>query len=131
MLLFTENYRFSHLVKAELWPEKAYCRSVLTANETAATTYNVGTILGKVTATGKYKVCVQNASDGSQTPAGLVLADYTVAAATDTKVLVLVKGPAAVSSGALKFDASFGTQAQKDTAIASIEALGVQVLATV
>jgi len=130
-LLFTENYRFSHLVKAELWPEKAYCRSVLTVNEAAASTYNVGTVLGKVTATGKYKICVQSASDGSQTPVGLVLADYTVAATTDTKVLVLTKGPAAVSSGALKFDASFTTQPQKDAAIASIEALGIQVLATV
>jgi hypothetical protein len=131
MLLFTENYRFSHLVKAELWSEKAYCRSVLTVNEATASTYNVGTILGKVTATGKYKICVQSASDGSQTPVGLVLADYTVAATTDTKVLVLTKGPAAVSSGALKFDASFTTQPQKDAAIASIEALGIQVLATV
>jgi hypothetical protein len=130
-IVSTETFRFSHLVKAELWPEKAYCRTVAVANEAAAKTYAVGTVLGKVTASGKYKICVQNAADGSQTPAALVLADYSVAATTDTKVLTLTRGPSGISKAALVLDASFGTQPQKDAAYASIEALGIMVLEAV
>lgn len=128
MLIATENFRFSHLVKFELFPEKAYCRTLVTANEAAAKTYAVGTVLGKVTASGKYKICVQNAADGSQTPAALVLDDYTVAAATDTKVLTLTRGPSGISKAALVLDATFDNQTKRDAAYASIEALGIQVL---
>ena len=127
-LIATETFRFSHLVKAELWPEKAYCRTLVTVNEAAAKTYAVGTVLGKVTATGKYKICVQSAADGSQTPAALVLADYSVTAATDTKVLTLTRGPAAVSKAALALDSSFDNQTKKDAAYTSIEALNIMVL---
>lgn len=127
MLIATDTFRFSHLVKYELFPEKAHCREVLTANETAAKTYAVGTLLGKVTATGKYKICVQNAADGSQTPAALVLGDYSVAAATDTKVLALVSGPAGVSKAAIVFDASFDLQAERDAAYATLSGLGIRV----
>lgn len=127
-IIATETFRFSHLVKFELFPEKAYCRTLVTVNEAAAKTYAVGTVLGKVTASGKYKICVQNAADGSQTPAALVLADYSVVAATDTKVLTLTRGPSGVSKAALVLDATFDNQTKRDAAYASIEALGIQVL---
>ena len=127
MLIATENFRFSHLVKYELFPEKGHCRTVVTANEAAAKTYAVGTVLGKVTATGKYKIAVQTAVDGSQTPAALVLADYSVAAATDTKVLTLTSGPSGVSKAALVLDATFDNQTKKDAAYAAIDALGIRV----
>lgn len=130
-LIATETFRFSNLVKAELWPEKAYCRTVAIVNEAAAKTYAVGTVLGKVTATGKYKIAVQTAVDGSQTPAALVLADYSVAATTDTKVLTLTRGPAAISKGALALDSTFDNQTKKDAAYAALEALGIMVLETV
>lgn len=126
-ILGTENFRMSHLVKKELWPELAYNRLVVTVNEAAAKSLVVGSVLGKVTATGKYKVAVQTAVDGSQTADAIVIQDTSVAAATDTKVLVLVKGPAIVSKAALVLDATYDLQAEKDAVYAALEAKGIQV----
>lgn len=126
-ILGTENFRMSHLVKKELWPELAYNRLVVTVNEAAAKSYVVGTVLGKVTATGKHKIAVQTAVDGSQTADAIVIQDTSVAAATDTKVLVLVKGPAIVSKAALVLDATYDLDAEKAAVYAALEAKGIQV----
>ena len=93
----TDTLRKSNLVKQELFPEQGYNYDAVTVNEATAKTYAVGTVLGKVTATGKYKICVQTAADGSQTAAALVVGDQSIAATTDTKVLALVRGPASLS----------------------------------
>ena len=127
----TDTARVSNLVKHELWPETGFCRKVVTVNEATAKTYAVGTVLGKVTADGKYKIAVQTAVDGSQTAAAIVIDDYSIAATTDTKVLVLIKGPAEVSQGALVLDASYDLDAEKDAVYASLEALNINVLTTV
>ena len=127
-LIATQTYNLSHVLKQELWPEHAYCREVLTCNEAAAKTYAVGTVLGKVTATGKWKICVQNAADGSQTPAAMVMEDKSVPITTDTKVLALTRGPAMVSKSALVLDASFDLQAEKDALYAALDAKGIIVL---
>lgn len=121
-LIATEGLRYSNLVKQELWPEHGYCREVITVNEATAKSYVVGTVLGKVTATGKFKIALQAAADGSQTPAAVSTAEYAIPAATDTKILALTRGPALVSKYGLQLDASFGTQAQKDAAYAALEA---------
>lgn len=124
----TEARRFSNLVKEELWPNKGYCRAVVTVNEATAKEYVVGTALGKVTVGGKYKIAVQNAADGSQVVDALVLQEVSVAAATDTKVLVLVKGPAEVSKFGIVLDASFDLDAEKNAAYAALEAKGINVV---
>ncbi len=123
--------RVSNLVKHELWPETGYCRKVVTVNEAAIKTYQVGTVLGKVTADGKYKIAVQTAVDGSAVADAIVLGDYTIAATTDTEVLVLIKGPAEVSQGALVLDATYNLDAEKEVVYASLEAKGINVLTTV
>lgn len=125
-----DTARLSNLVKHELWPETGYCRKVVTVNEAGAKTYQVGTVLGKITASGKYIVSVETAVDGSEVPAAIVMDDYSIAATTDTSVLVLVKGPAEVSKGALALDASFDDDTKKAFAYASLEALGINVLET-
>jgi hypothetical protein len=62
--------RISSLMKMSDTPERfEFHTDVVTANEAAPITYNLGTVLGKVTATGKYVACVRTAADGSQTPA--------------------------------------------------------------
>ena len=127
----TDTLRKSNLVKQELFPEQGYNYDAVTANEAAIKTYAVGTVLGKVTASGKYKICVQTAVDGSQTAAAVVVADYSIAATTDTKVLAMVRGPAIVSKDALVLDASHDLQAEKDAIYASLTALGVLVAPTV
>ena len=130
-VIATDTPRFSNLVKHELWPETGYCRKEVTANEAAIKTYAVGTVLGKVTATGKYKIAVETAVDGSKVAAALVLNDYSIAAATDTKVLTLIQGPAEISKGALVLDATYDDDTKKNAVYASLEALGINVLTTV
>jgi hypothetical protein len=124
--LYTENKRYSHLVKQELFPESAYNRAVVTYNGTAGN-LTIGTVLGKVTANGKYKICVQTAVDGSQVADAVLLQDVTVALNTDTKLLVMIKGPAVISKAALVLDATHDLQAEKDAIYAALEAKGIQV----
>ena len=127
-VIATDTLRLSHLVKKEQFTEVGYCREVVTVNEAAAKTYAVGTVLGKVTADGKYKIAVQTATDGSQVAAAIVLEDKAVAATTDTKLVVMVRGPASISAGALVLDATYDLAAEKAAVYAAFEAKGIQVL---
>lgn len=124
--LFTENKRFSNTVKAELWPELGYTRAVVTYNGTAGEKI-IGTVLGKVTSGGKYKVAIQTAVDGSQTPDAILIEDKTMVLNTDTQVLVLLKGPAVVSKTALTIDASFTAGALLTGVYTTLEGKGIQV----
>ena len=47
-LIGTDTYRFGHVVKHEYEPALAYCRDVVTANESGAKTYAIGTVLVKL-----------------------------------------------------------------------------------
>lgn len=123
----TEGLRYSNLVKYELNPAMAYCRRAVTVNEAAEAEYVVGTALGTVTADGKLKVSVETAVDGSETVSALVLEEKTVPAATDTKVLALVRGPAIVGKAAIVLDASYDDDAKKQAAYDALEALGILV----
>jgi len=127
-VIATDTFRISNVLKQELWAELGYCREVVTVNEAAAKTYAVGTVLGKVTSGGKYKIAVQTAVDGSAVAAGIVLEDKSIAATTDTKLVVLVKGPASVSKGGLVLDSSYDLDAEKAVVYASLAAVGIQVL---
>lgn len=124
-LIATDTQRFSNVVKHEYEPSTAYCREVLTVNEASAATYKVGTVLGKVTATGKYKASVQTAADGSQNPVAVVIDDKSIAATTDTKVLAIVRGPVLVSKAGLALDATFNDAAKKAAAYASLAGVGI------
>ncbi len=126
-----DTYRESHLVKQEFWDQFGWCRKVVTVSESAAKTYGVGTVLGKVTASGKFKIAVESAVDGSNVPAALVLTDEKIEAGVDKKIVVMYRGPAIVSKAALVFDASFNTDAKVATAINALEALDIAVNTTV
>lgn len=130
-VIANDTKRLSNMLKAELWSELGYCRDVVTVNEAAAKTYVVGTVLGKVTASGKYKIAVESAADGSKVGAAIVLADASIAATTDTKLVVLVKGPAAVSKGGLVLDATYDNDTKKNVLYADLAAKDIQVLETV
>ena len=130
--------RFNALVKFLDTPNKPdFFKDLVTANEASTPTYTLGTVMGKVTATGKYIVSKQAAADGSQVPVAIyvgdkfgAVADTTMVAATDTKILVLARGKAIVALEALKLDASFGTAAQKQFAYDSLKAQGILVEAS-
>ena len=127
-VIATDTMRLSNLDKKEQWTDVGFCRQVVTVNEAAAKTYAVGTVLGKVTADGKYKIAVQTAVDGSAVAAGIVLEGQAIAAATDTKLVVLFRGDATISAGALVLDASYDLDAEKAVVYASLEAARIQVL---
>jgi hypothetical protein len=122
----TEKYRYSHLVKEELWHEKGYCTKQVTVND-AAQTLALGTVLGQVTVGGKYKVAKETASDGSKVGAAIVVEAITIPATTDTKVLVMYRGPAEVSKGALVIDATYNDATKLGVLYADFEAKGIQV----
>ena len=123
-------HTLSNVVKHEYGADFAYCRSAVTVNDTAGT-LAVGTVLGKVTATGKYKRSVQTAADGSQTADAIVWEAKTIAGSTDTLVICLVRGPAGVSKGGLVLDATYDLDAEKAVVYASLEAKGIQCLDTI
>lgn len=134
-IVATDTQRLSNLVKHLYEPSTGYCFEVVTVNEAAAKTYGVGTLLGTVTATGKSKIAVETAVDGSKLVTGVVVGDvlgeahpFTVAANTDTKVLVLVRGPAHLSDAGIQWDASYDNQTKKDTAFATLKAAGVLIV---
>ncbi len=130
-VIATSGVRFSNVVKHEYEPSLSYCREVVTVNDAAAT-WQVGAVLGKVTATGKYKLVEATASDGSQNAVAIYIGNsageargITLAANTDTKVLVLSRGPVIVSKAGLQVGASVDTQAELDAAYASLKAVGI------
>lgn len=114
-----DSTRFGAVVKHEYEPQLAYCRESVVIND-GAQTLKVGAVLGKVTATGKYKLCTSGAADGSQTPAAILVADglglsgdITLAAATDTRAIVLVRGPVIVADAGLQLGTGITVAAVK------------------
>lgn len=128
---------YSSLVKGGDTPEQMkFFTDAIVLNDVAAT-IPFATVLGKVTATGKFKVSLQGAADGSQIPAAIYTGNAfgetkatVLAATTDTKALALVRGKIVVSREALKLDASFGTAVQKQAAYDALKAIGILVEAS-
>lgn len=130
-VIATDSTRFSAVVKFEFEPSLSYCREVVTVNDSAQTLV-VGTVLGKVTATGKYKVQDASASDGSEVAAAVLIADslglsrdIALAGSTDTSVLVLARGPVILSKAGLTMGAGTDTTNEKNAVYASLKALGM------
>ncbi len=123
----TDTVRFSAVVKHEYEPAVGICRESVIINDAAAT-LRVGAVLGKVTATGKWKLCASAAADGSQNPAGVLISnglgystDIVLVANTDTKAVVLARGPVIVADAALQL----GTGTTLVAASAALKALGI------
>ena len=84
----------------------------------------LGTVLGKVTASGKYKTLAPAASDGTQT-AVAVLAEAVDATAADKPGMVVTR-VAALASAGLVWPGGI-TDPQKATALAALDARGIVV----
>lgn len=125
----TDSTRFSAVVKFELEPQLSICRDSIVINDAAAT-LRVGAVLGKVTATGKYKLATSAAVDGSQTPVAVLIMDglglsrdITLAANTDTKAIALTRGPVIVADAGLQLGTGITAAAAKD----ALKAVGILV----
>ena len=138
-IIASDTQRLSNLIKVYESPDHPELyNEVVTVNQAAQTTLQVGTVMGKITASGKYIVAKETAVDGSKVAAGIFIGDSTgfpqdtvIAATTDTKVLMLARGKAVVSLGALLLDATYNDGTKKGVAYADLKALGVFVEATV
>lgn len=108
-------------------------KDVLIVNTAAPVTFVLGTVLGKVTATGKYVPSVSGASDGSQNAVAVYIgrgdsgavSPTTTVATTDTKVLALTRGKVVVSKNALVWDASYNDATKLAAGYKALEAVGI------
>jgi hypothetical protein len=108
------------VLKYELNPN--FTRETITL--LAGATYPVGAVLGRITASGKYKLATSGGTDGAQTAAAVLL--YEVDATTaDATAIILARGPSIVSKAALVFDASIDDAAKIATKHGQLTALGI------
>ena len=125
MIIAQDTARYSDVVKYEDEPSLSITREIVVVND-AAKTLTLGMLLGKVTATDKYKESVQTATDGSQTPVAVVVGkdlhnlSVAVPATTDTKVLAIVRGEVIVRKTGLKPHSSFNDATKLAAAYASL-----------
>ena len=125
MIIATDTARYSDVVKHEYEPSLAFTRELVVVNDTAKT-LTLGMLLGKVTATGKYKESEQTATDGSEAPVAIVVGkdlhnlSVAVPATTDTKVLAIVRGEAIVRKTGLKPHSTFNDATKLAAAYASL-----------
>lgn len=82
----------------EMAPE--YCREVVTLT---GENLNKGTVLGKITASGKWASYDNTASNGLEVASGVLLEDVD-ASTVDRAALVLVRGPAIVKTNGLSWN---------------------------
>jgi hypothetical protein len=102
-----------------------YSRETVTLK--AGTNYALGSVLGKITASGKYRLspAAQVAGDEGAETAVAVLVEAVDASSGDKTGLVVARGPAIVSKAALTFDASVDQAAEKTAKHAQLAASGI------
>ncbi len=108
------------VLKYELNPN--YNRETITL--LAGTAYPVGAVLGRITASGKYKFATSGGSDGAQT-ASAVLLDAVDATLADAVGIVLVRGPSIVSRRSLAYDGTVDDAPKITTKLGQLAALGI------
>jgi hypothetical protein len=111
------------LVKFEL--NGSYNRETVTLK--AGTNYPLGAVLGKIAATGKYRLspAAQVTGDEGAETAVAVLTAAVDATAADAIGVVIARGPAIVSNDALSFDASVDNDTKKAAKRAELAAAGI------
>ena len=90
----------------------------------AGVAYPVGSVLGRITASGKYKLATSGGTDGAQNAAAVLLY-ATDATEADQNAVVILRGPAIVSKAALVFDATVDDAAKTATKHGQLAALGI------
>ena len=120
MTVLTQPPSLGDILKYELNPN--YTRETVTLLAGAA--YPVGAVLGRITASGKYKLATSGGTDGAQT-AGAVLLYAVDATLGDAVGVVLVRGPAIVSRAALAYDGTVDDATKITTKISQLAALGI------
>ncbi|MGI3212350.1 head decoration protein [Roseovarius tibetensis] len=122
MTFLTQPPTMGDVLKYEVNPN--YTRE--TVPLLAGTAYPVGSVLGRITASGKYKLATSGGTDGAQSGAAVLL--YTVdATLADAVGVVVVRGPAILSRAALFYDETVDDAAKIATKISQLTTLGIVV----
>ena len=120
MPVLTEPPSMGDVLKYEVNPN--YTREVVTL--LAGMPYPVGAVLGRITASGKYKLATSGGTDGAQTASAVLL--YAVdATLADAVGIVVARGPAIVSRADLAYDATVDDGAKITTKIGQLAAVGI------
>ena len=120
MPVLTDQPSMGDVLKYEVNPN--YTREVITLLQ--GQPYPVGSVLGKITASGKYKMATSGGNDGAQTAIAVLL--YAVdATLADAIGIVLVRGPAIVSRAGLAYDTTVDDAAKLATKIGQLAAAGI------
>jgi hypothetical protein len=123
MPVLTMNPTLGDLLKFEL--QGSYCRETVTLK--AGTSYPLGAVLGRITASGKYRLspnATVTGDEGAETAVAVLLeaADATTA---DTIGLIAARGPVIVSKAQLAFDGSVNDAAKKAVKHTQLAAAGL------
>ncbi|KGJ13882.1 head decoration protein [Paracoccus sanguinis] len=120
MPVLTEPPSMGDVLKYEVNPN--YTREVVTL--LVGMPYPTGAVLGRITASGKYKLATSGGTDGAQTASAVLL--YAVdATLADAVGIVVARGPAIVSRAALAYDATVDDAAKITTKIGQLAAAGI------
>jgi len=120
MPVLTQPSTMGDVLKYEINPN--YTRETVPLLE--GTAYPVGSVLGRITASGKYKLATSGGTDGAQT-AGAVLLYAVDATPGDAVGVLLMRGPAIVSRAALAYDGTVDDATKITTKISQLAALGI------
>lgn len=123
MPTLTKGPTLGDLLKYEL--NGSYNRETITLK--AGTDYPLGAVLGKITASGKYRFspAAQVVGDEGAETASAVLIEAVDATAGDKVGMIVARGPIIVSKNALVFDASVDQPAEKTAKQAQLAAVGI------
>ncbi len=120
MPVLTQPPSMGDVLKYEANPN--YTREVITL--LAGTPYPVGSVLGKITASGKYTLSTATGSDGAETASAVLLyaVDATLADATG---IVVIRGPVIVSRAGLAFDATVNDSTKITAKLTQLASAGI------
>lgn len=129
MTVLTKSPTLGDLLKFEL--NASYCRETVTLK--SGSSYPLGAVLGKITASGKYRLspaATVTGDEGAET-AVAVLLEAVDATSADQTGLIAVRGPVILSKVALVFDASVDQAAEKTAKYVQLAAAGLVARETV
>ncbi|MER2520953.1 MAG: head decoration protein [Bdellovibrionales bacterium] len=111
------------LLKYELEPR--YSREIVTLK--AGAVYALGAVLGKITATGKYRLSpiTEVSGDEGAEDASAVLLEAVDATGADAIGLVAVRGPVLLAKTLLSYDSSVDQPSEKAAKLAQLAAHGL------
>lgn len=120
MPVLTEPPSMGDVLKFEVNPN--YTREIVTL--LSGMPYPVGSVLGKITASGKYTLSAATGADGAQVASAVLLyaVDATLADATG---IVLARGPAIVSRAGLAYDGSVDDGTKITAKLTQLAAAGI------